>query len=219
MQRLFQDGHHYEDRLIQMLRGIGCEVSQVTEAGEQHRIYAVGGHFGGSTDGAMKLPPRYMLDMPFLAEFKTANAKSFAEMHDVAHSKPQHWSQMCVYGFKLGLRYAIYFFVGKNDADLKVEVVELDWALAQAEIAKGERLILSHVPPARLSENPSDYRCKMCDSHSVCHMGQPPDVNCRTCVSSQPMDDAKWKCNRWNIEIPGKAEALQACTSYQRLVG
>ena len=39
MQRLWQDGHWYEERFIEMLRGIGCRVEQVGEDGKQQRIY------------------------------------------------------------------------------------------------------------------------------------------------------------------------------------
>jgi hypothetical protein len=218
MQRLFQDGHWYEDRLIQMLRGIGFTVEQVNEKGEQIRIYAVSGHFGGSSDGSATLPERYGLPDRFLMEFKTANKKWFADFHDVAHSKPQHWTQMCVYGLKRQIRYGIYFLVGKDNADLKIEVVELDWELAQRELNKGEWVILSSVAPARLSNDPSNWKCKMCDYHGVCHMSVKPDVNCRTCRHSQPVDDAGWRCNRWNIAIPGKEQALLACSSHEMLV-
>jgi hypothetical protein len=218
MQRLFQDGHWYEERFIEMLRGIGCTVTQVDDDGGQIRIYDVQGHFGGSTDGSTFLPPSYNLPVNFLLEFKTANDKWFTKFHDVAESKPQHWGQMCVYGYKRGIKYGIYFIVNKNDSDLKIEVVELDWAYAKQLIDKGEWIIYSPVPPAKLSDNPSDWRCKMCDHHSVCHMGVEPDVNCRTCRHSSAIDNKQWKCNRWNILIPGQVEALSACTGYERLV-
>lgn len=219
MQRLFQDGHRYEDRLIEMLRGIGCNVSQVNETGEQHHIYACEGHFGGSTDGGMILPPSYGINFPFLAEFKTINTANFAKVHDVQNDKPQHWAQMCVYGVKLGLRYAVYFLVNKNDGDLKIEVVELDWALGQRLIDKGQWIILSPVPPAKLSENPSDWRCKMCDHHGVCHMKQTPDVNCRTCRYAQPIDNKQWHCNMWQCVIPSKEAMIEACSSHSPLLG
>lgn len=218
MQRLFQDGHWYEERFIEMLRGISCTVTQVSETGEQIRIHAVQGHFGGSTDGSAFLPPSYGIAENFLTEFKTSNDKIFNKFHDVENSKPQHWGQMCVYGFKLGIKYALYFIVNKNDSDLLIEVVELDWEYAQRLIDKGEWIIYSPVPPAKLSDNPSDWRCKMCDHHSVCHMGVVPDVNCRTCKYSQPIDNKQWQCNRWNVVIPGQAEALSACNAYERVV-
>jgi hypothetical protein len=143
MLRLFQDGHWYEERFIEMLRGVGLTVTQVSDTGEQQRIVAVHGHFGGSCDGSAELPERFgeLVKQygPFLLEFKTINDKGFSSFHDVKESKPQHWAQMCTYGVKLGLRYAIYLIVNKNDSDMYIEVVELDWIHGQHMIDKGER--------------------------------------------------------------------------------
>jgi hypothetical protein len=218
MQRLFQDGHWYEERFIEMLRGIGCEVSQVNEAGEQHRIYACEGHFGGSTDGGMKLPPSYGLDFPFLAEFKTINDKNFQKVHDVQFDKEQHFGQMCVYGVRLGLKFAVYFLVNKNNGEMKIEVVALDWALGQRLIDKGQWIITSQRPPAKLSDNASDWRCKMCDYHGICQLNQPVDVNCRTCQHSQAIDNKEWRCNLWNAVIPSKEAMLAGCSSHSPLL-
>lgn len=219
MQRLFQDGHHYEDRFIQMLRGIGCTYTQVTEDGQQQRISAVEGHFGGSTDGMLTLPPRYGLFPAFLGECKTINKKGFSAFHDVENSKPQHWAQACVYGYMRGLQYAIYFLVGKDDADIAVEVLVLDWELAKRLINKGEWIIRSLAPPPRITNNPSDYRCKMCDHYKLCQLGTvQPDINCRTCKHSQPIENKQWRCNRWNILIPTKEAMLAGCSAHELIV-
>ena len=223
MYRLFQDGHWYEERFIEMLRGIGCQVHQVTEDGEQHHIYAVQGHFGGSTDGAATLPERYGLIATlgeFLLEFKTINTSGFSSFHDVQHSKPQHWGQMCVYGVKRGLRYAIYIIVNKNDSDMYIEVAELDWELGNRLIQKGEHIIYSTFAPPKLSQNPSDYRCKMCDYHKLCQMREvAPDVNCRSCKHSSPIDNKEWYCNQWNSVIPSKQAMIKGCQAYELLSG
>lgn len=218
MQRLFQDGHWYEDRIIEILRGIGCTVSQVGEDGNQHRIYAVQGHFGGSSDGKVTLPARYGQFPVFLTEFKTINANGFVKFHDVKNDKSEHWDQMCVYGVRLVIQYAIYFLVGKNDADLIIEVVELDWEHGERLISKGQRIIYMQEPPPRITNNPSDYRCKQCDHHGVCFMGVVPDVNCRSCRHSSPIDNKAWTCRRWNATIPSKQAMLEACPGYERLV-
>lgn len=221
MLRLFQDGHWYEERFVEMLRGIGFTVAQVTDNGEQRRIYAVEGHFGGSCDGTATMPQRYgeMVSKyaPFLLEFKTINTAGFTKFHDVKESKPQHWAQMCTYGVKLGIRYCLYFLVNKNDADLHIEVVELDWDHGNRLISKGEWIIRSTVPPPRLSDNPSDYRCKMCNHHSVCHMRILPDVNCRSCLNSIPVSNAQWYCNVWQSVIPSKEAMIQGCQAYKVL--
>jgi hypothetical protein len=221
MQRLFQDGHWYEERFIEMLRGIGCKITQVSEDGKQQRIYAVDGHAGGSCDGTSELPERYG-DLvkqygPFLLECKTINTKGFSEFHDVKESKPEHFAQMCVYGLKLGIRYAIYFIVNKNDSDVKIEVVELDWNHAQRMLDKAQFIIYSPIAPPRLSDNPSDYRCKMCDHWSVCHQKAEPDVNCRSCRHSEAIENKQWRCRRWSAIIPSNEAMLAGCEGWERL--
>jgi hypothetical protein len=219
MQRLFQDGHWYEERFIQMLRGIGCNVTQVSEDGPQHRIWAVEGHFGGSLDGQATLPARYgpVANNVFLTEFKTSNHKNFVSLNHLQEDKEVHWGQMCVYGVKKKIRYGIYFVVNKNDADMKIFVVELDWELGQHLIDKGERIIFSTQPPPRVSNNPSNYLCKMCDHHSVCMMGARPDVNCRSCRHSEPVDEKQWHCRQWNAIIPSREAMLAGCQAYEAI--
>ena len=204
-----------------MLRGIGCNVTQVEDNGEQRHITAVNGHFGGSTDGTASLPTRYGALAhsfgPFLLEFKTGNARSWSEMdgNGVQKKKPQHWGQVCVYGYKQGIKYAIYALVNKNDSQIYWEVIELEYA--KRLISKAEHIIMSPVAPPRLSENPSDYRCKQCDHHSVCHMKQAPDVNCRSCKYSSPIEDKQWRCNKWGCVIPSKEAILAGCDAYSFL--
>jgi hypothetical protein len=223
MLRLFQDGHWYEERFIEMLRGIGLTVEQVADDGSQQRIVFCGGHGhgGGSCDGTATLPKRYgeMVAKygPFLLEFKTINTGGFRSFHDVKESKPEHWGQMCTYGVKMGIRYALYFIVNKNDADMYIEVVELDWNHGNMLIQKGEWIIFSPVPPPRLSDNPSDYRCKMCHYHGVCHLKVQADVNCRSCRYAEALPNKEWRCNRWSAIIPSKEAMIAACEAYEVL--
>ena len=219
MQRLFQDGHWYEERFIEMLQGIGCEVRQVDpQTGKQYRISFAKRHGGGSSDGILILSSRYGAFPPMICEFKTINEKGFLQFHDVEYSKPEHWGQICIYGFMNGIQHAVYFQVNKNDADMRVEVVELDWLHAQTLIKKAGDIIASQTPPPRISNDVSWWQCKFfCDHYRVCQLGETPDRNCRSCRHSSPVADAKWHCNRWNIEIPNREAALQGCTGYEQL--
>lgn len=221
MQRLFQDGHWYEERFIAMLRGIGCEVQQVDpETGKQFRVEGVDGHFGGSGDGIVVLSPRYGTLPKMITEFKTINSKGFTSFHDVAYSKPIHWAQKCVYGYKLGIQYGLYFLVNKDDSDLYLEVCELDWELGARMEQRAQFVILSDTPPPKLTENPSDYRCKFCDHYKVCQLGtEQPDTNCRSCQHSRPIAEGNWRCNLWDATIPNRDAMLAGCPSHQTVVG
>src|SRR5690606_19393029 len=68
IQRLFNRGHREEDRFVEFLKGIGCQIWTHDENGNQFRMSGVNGHFGGSIDGVIKLPPSYGIEEPLLAE-------------------------------------------------------------------------------------------------------------------------------------------------------
>lgn len=218
MQRLFQRGHLEEHRIFQWLQGIGFKTKAVTVDGKQIRIVFAEGHGGGSTDGVGILPTRYGTFEPLLLEMKTQKDKKFSVLQGsgVQKEKPMHFIQASVYGRQLGIKYCLYIAVNKEDDDLDVEVIELDWGLADAELAKAEKIINSHFPPRRISENPSLWKCKYCPAVAVCHLGAPVMKNCRSCYNAEAVDAAQWKCNKWNAIIP-ESEIAKGCDAWQQL--
>lgn len=219
-QRLFNRGHREEDRYKEYLLGIGAQVWTEDENGEQFRMKAVNGHYGGSLDGVCKLPERYGIDEPLLLEFKTnGTGKGFSDLGDLglAVAKPQHFIQMSSYGNEYKLRYGAYFNTNKNDDDLYVEVVKLNWQMAEQFKAKAERIILTDEPPPRLAENPTYFKCQYCAFKGVCHERKPPERNCRSCKFARPAPGGEWFCNAHNGTIP-RDFVPQGCPSYQALV-
>lgn len=194
MNRLFDRGNREETRYVEWLRGIGFTVWDRDENGKQFRVAASNRHLGGSMDGATRA---YDLPEPFLLEFKTKGTGSeFTKLKDkgVAFVMPKHFIQASVYGKSFGLQYALYFCINKNDDDLHVEVVKLDWQLADQYLKRGEDIVNAIFPPIRISDNPSFIDCKMCDYAGVCHKGVAPDKNCRTCKFSVPIITGDWMC-------------------------
>lgn len=206
MQRLFNRGHREEERFVEWLRGIGCEVWEVNpENGKQFRISSVMGHFGGSLDGIVKLPPRFNVDKPVLAEFKTSGTG--AAFNKVVESgmmvaKPQHYAQTSMYGWKYGFEYVLYHIINKNDDDLHVELVKLNWKLGEQLELKAEQIIKSQVAPPRYSDNPTKFECTYCPMKGICHNGEAPERNCRSCVNATPVEGAQWFCSAHNGIIP-----------------
>ena len=87
MLRLFETGRLEEERLVRNLRRIGVTVLDVDpETGRQWHVQAHGGHFGGSLDGVglgiLEAPRTW-----HVLEFKTHNAKSFAELKRTASAR------------------------------------------------------------------------------------------------------------------------------------
>lgn len=211
--RLFQRGHLEENRFIEYLRGIGCTVwefdpnapAELDKSKKQIRVTGVHGHFGGSCDGVAKLPESWQIDEPVLTEYKTnGTGAGFAKLckDGVKIAKPQHYAQMCVYGYKLGLKFALYMNVNKNDDSLHVEIVSLDWQLGEQMERKAEAIILSQTAPPRLSENPAYFECKFCSFNAICHYKGEVEKNCRSCQFAVPSKDATWDCLHHGATIP-----------------
>jgi hypothetical protein len=205
--RLFNVGNIAETRFINYLRGIGFEVREFTEDGKQFRISGANDHYGGSLDGMCKAPRHYEIseDLIFLNEFKTnatGSGYTDVEKNGVAKAKPKHFAQMSQYGYKLNLKYGIYLIENKNDSDITIKIVELDWNLGAQLEKKAESIIFSKEPPPRISDNPAMFNCKFCTYSGICHNGELPERNCRSCRNCSPVPDAKWFCSHYNDNPP-----------------
>lgn len=203
MLRLFDHGKREEARVVEELRGIGCQV-WADDGGAQFRVATHGGHFGGSMDGVVLGLPEASKAY-HVVEIKTHGVKSFASLlkDGVRKSKPQHWAQMQTYMHLTGIDRALYYAVEKDTDTLYLERVEHDEAEAEKLQARALRIIQASEPPLRLSDDPAWYECKWCPFHSVCHGQAAPEVNCRTCVRSTPeMDgDSRWSCSKQGRDL------------------
>lgn len=204
--RLFQTGHLAEERFVADLRSVGITVFETDPAtGEQFRVSACNGHFGGSFDGVgqgfMEAPKTW-----HLIEMKTHNEKSFNTLvkKGVREAKPEHFAQMQVYMYLADpkLTRAFYIAVNKNTDELYGERVRLDPAIGKACLDRASAIIDSDWPTNKISDDPSWYLCKFCDHHAICHGQTAPAVNCRTCLHSTPIEDGEWRCARHDMEIP-----------------
>lgn len=211
MLRLFQTGHREEARYLEYLVGIGFSISST-----QERISDCNGHFGGSNDGEAVYN-----GVTFLLEFKTnGTGRGYNEVSElgVRRAKPKHWAQMCTYGFKRGIKYALYMIKNKNDDDLTIQILELDWQLGEEMIRKASFVIESETAPPRISGNPAFFDCKFCNFAGVCHKQHAMEKNCRSCVHSKPVENAAWFCKHWGTLIPSRKEIEAGCDNW-RAVG
>lgn len=219
MLRLFQVGHDAEPRFIKYLRGIGFEVwERDPNTGKQYRFEGVNGHYGGSCDGVCKPPARYNLDsdIVLLDEFKTNGTGagfSNVEVKGVLTEKPKHYAQMCQFGPNLNLKWGLYIIENKNDSDLTVKIVELDWNYAAQLETKAKDIIEAQEPPRKISLNSASFRCKFCSFIEVCHYNADVEKNCRSCKNAKPVENAEWYCGHWKAIIP-KAEIKKGCQEH-----
>lgn len=221
MLRLFNRGHLEEPRMIAMLLTIGCKVWQVDANGKQFRVDGHRGHFGGSLDGVVLGIPEAP-DQPVLAEFKTHGEKSFLKLQGegVMKAKWEHFVQMQIYMGKNNLQLAIYMAVNKNTDELYAELVQFDQREYDRALARSVSIIEAEAPPPKLNPSPGFFKCKFCDHHKVCHLGEAPAVTCRSCVNAQVSDDGRWKCSAFkdaafgcSIDLSPTAQR-EACPSY-----
>jgi hypothetical protein len=236
MLRLFNRGHLEEARFIALLLAIGCEVWQQDANGNQFRITHAAGHFGGSGDGVGRGIPDLPVTTPAVLEFKTHGEKSFIKLagkldewrahrakigpftgEGVRAAKFEHFVQMQVYMRKMALPAALYMAVNKNTDDVYAEVIHLDSDFADQFLNRGETLIYMQDPPKRISESPGFWKCRLCDKRAICHMNAEPDLNCRTCTHSRPVEgqDGQWRCVRFDFTID-KDTQRKGCEAYER---
>lgn len=222
MQRLFQRGHLEEDRFVAYLRGIGCEVWNTDEQGNQFRVTTINGHYGGSCDGVAKLPPSCGIEDPFILEFKTnGTGKGFEELvsKGVQVAKTQHFVQASTYGNELKIQYGLYLNTNKNDDSIHLEAVKLNWSMAEQMKKKAWGIIFSPLPLPRLSEDPTYFKCAYCEFKKLCHEKAFPARNCRSCKHGKPSAEglnADWVCSIHNGIIPREFVPV-GCDMYENI--
>lgn len=194
--RLFSTGQREEGRIVEELRGIGATVWETDPAtGDQWRVSACNGHFGGSLDGVAEGLPEAP-KTPAVLEFKTHSHKSFTDLiaKRVQVAKPQHYDQMTIYMGLMQLDRAMYIAVDKDTDDMYCEWVHFDADRFAQLLDRAHRLIDMTEPPPKISQDPTNWQCKFCNYHAVCHGDIAAESNCRTCCHSSPVENAAWKC-------------------------
>jgi len=213
--RLFNRGHLEEARFLAMLKCIGCEVWFEKPDGGQFKMSGHGGHYGSSLDAILRGIPEDPQEA-MIGEFKTHGTKSFnkLEKDGVYKSKPEHYAQMQQYMGFYNLKAALYMAVNKDNDELYAEVVYYDIKNHENHYERAGDIIFRDSPPKRISQSPAWFACKFCDYHSICHSGHTPDVNCRTCLNSQPTTTGEWYCKHHGTTLDVEAQ-IKGCVEYK----
>lgn len=217
MVRLLERGKKEEKVFIHFLEKIGVKVEQIDPAtGKQWRFTGYKGQFCGSSDGKGS---GVIFDHSYLLEFKTHSDKSFKDLinNGVRNSKPEHYVQVTMYMGEMDLTKCLYLAVNKNHDDLYDEIIDFNPEMYKKYKTRAIQLIDAAEPPPRISNNPTWYQCKMCDYHRLCHGRALPDLNCRTCAHSTPVENGRWQCEFYagNPLIPENVMG-QGCPNYHQ---
>ncbi len=201
VQRIFNTGHEAEPKIIKDLERIGIKCY-----GDQTPMTTVNGHVQGHCDGmAINVPDAPKTE--HLLEFKTLNQNSFKAMSSkgVKEYHPVYYGQLQLYMHHLKLSRALFICLNKNDSSYYIERVKYDKDDAKLLNRRALSIVLAeYIPTTTLSR--TWYKCKWCNAKAICHEGAPLDMNCRTCVHSTPVEDAKWRCNKHEFNISTKMQ-------------
>lgn len=220
--RLFATGNREEDRWIEDLRAIGCEVVDRDGDGKQIMVTACRGHVRGYLDseilGLPEAPKTW-----HVGEMKSHNLKSFTALKKdgVRKSKPLHFCQIQTYMHLRSRDRGIYLAVCKDNDELYAERVELDSVYVMRMLARAQRIIESNEPPAKLHDDPDHkmaFACGWCKHRGICHDGVMPRANCRTCLYSTPEDEGSWSCARFSKPLSADEQAA-GCPAHLYLPG
>src|SRR5674476_627481 len=210
-QSIFDTGIAWEERLLDDLELIGCQVDRLDPAtGAQFRVELADGWLRGKLDGQVLGLPEAPKTL-HVVETKSHNNKSFKELtkKKLKEGKPAHYTQCQLYCHARGLTRCFYYAVNKDTDERYTERVEYDHAFCLRLEAKVARIVKSDRAPSRLFEDPTSkaaFACGWCPAKPQCHEGAWARRNCRTCISASLEDGAVVRCALKDIELDYKAQ-------------
>jgi hypothetical protein len=168
---IFERGHFFEERTRQHLIAAGFQFAPA----ERLRFEAANGLFRGHADGILVYGPQLSgLCYPALWEHKCLNAKGWKaiERDGLAGLYRVYAAQVAIYQNYLDVTNPALFSVVNADTCERLHfLVPFDARLAQATSDRAVAIIeatrAGEALP-RISEDPNDWRCKMCAHRERC---------------------------------------------------
>lgn len=219
--RVIESSAADEARIINWFRAAGWEVRDRDKSGEQITVRRMNGHIVSKVDGIIRHPEFFNGEW-LLLEIKAKSRKRFTPLLNVKsfqEKEPQEYAQVVYYLEALQLARALHVSYCRDDGRLFMQIIEADPEFVQDRERLAESAIKSAVPLARISNNPTYFKCKNCEFVQPCHYAAAPPRSCRSCAHCAPSYDEAGKmiCHRWQSIIPD--EFLEVgCDDYLRLI-
>jgi hypothetical protein len=172
--RIFNCGHDGEERMAEYMKVAGFEIITHSPSGGQIGFSACDEKMKGHIDGAITAGPEIPgLNYPCIWENKMLGKKSFDDVvkKGIKDSKPVYYAQVNIYMAYMELPQALFTAQNRDSCEIYHEVVDFDARCAQECSDKAFNIVNSQSPEEfpRLSNDPSDFRCKFCDFRKTCH--------------------------------------------------
>jgi len=221
----FDDGHRSEDIVADRLRKVsGIELTTHKPDGKQIGFTDIGGHFRGHMDGLIT----GLLQAPkttHVWEHKCTNEAKFKKLNDLKAKAGEkealeqwdevYYAQAVLYMYYAELDRHYLTVTTAGSREITSCRTEADVFKARELIAKAETIISAEQAPAKLSKDPSFFKCKWCPFSEICHFGKEPRKTCRNCAHGKPVDGGEWECGFYRENIPGVAVQLAGCSHWR----
>ena len=209
----FEDGHRTEDLIVQRL-GLApnVRVEAVDPAtSEQFEFIDCRGHFKGHSDGRI-FGVHEAPKTPHVLEIKCCNDDKFKKLSQLK-SEVGVKNAIKAWDLTYYIQHIVYMYYekftrgflvcatpgGRNWVSCRTNADNIE---ARRQIAKAEAIIDSEDCPPRGYPSETFYKCRWCQYSGLCWGSDLPQRNCRTCMFASPIDDGRWMCHQFKVEIP-----------------
>lgn len=205
--RIFNMGHKVEELVVRDLRDAGFNVIEKDPmTGQQWHFEMLGGHVRCNLDGLMEVQDGTMWNV----EIKSMNDSKWSKFKDcgVAVSHPHYYDQMQMQMAMSKTRHSFFVAYNKNNSRYHVEIVPFDDMAWEHLKTKIETALMNQAE--RISEDPTDWRCRGCFKRDACWNGLEVEPACHFCAHASAEDH-----NRWFCQLHGE-EAVDPCQHFER---
>lgn len=222
---VFDAGNDTEPRLMAKLRRAGWEVLDEDpskahkESFRQWNFKALDGHMSAYLDGIGRHPVRTG-GLWALIEAKSYNKRRFGLLvsKGVQLSDFEYYVQVVIYLKAYDLPFCVFICECKDNGEEHVEIITRNDDIADRHMSIGQTVKNTRVRPARVAESAAFHKCKQCDFAGVCHLGEQPDKNCRSCVNAVAIENGKFGCVAYQQVIPDQKHMMEyapTCPHYE----
>ena len=204
-----------EKIVIQELEELGMTVSYSGD--EKKRYHDSTGHCVGYCQG-------FVTDVPTAEKtehvliIKSLSEKVFTQIRrfGVYRASPKYYCLALILMQMSKKKRAFFVLTNRNNEERYYERISYEPNAAKMVEQRGEVIIGSASPPARISEKPEWYQCRGCSAKDVCFKAVQARISCRTCGQATIIHDGTWRCET-SGQVLTEEDQDDACSLYQAI--